>query len=299
MWQRIRETLQDWSLALARKIPSLGYAIIYLLVIIAFAIIYALMPHQFYHSTIQFEQPIRAAEEPLSAALTRDIKEDYRWFYSQKANPWGMGWRGPTNVTYDIEHLSVRIAPHPDALPNEISVELNAVVNQPVKGEAYDSVILPCWGELRIILTDPDTPNPYFDKQTPYDCVFEPTSAFVGADYLAHFFPEGFPSYPTQYNVGLSESTMRALEAYIEAMQGFPDSMSGNFWRMLYYSVTTMTTLGYGDICPITPAARFLSGFQSILGIVLVGLFINSIAFEANEAMMRRSKQQTSSAPNP
>jgi hypothetical protein len=50
---------------------------------------------------------------------------------------------------------------------------------------------------------------------------------------------------------------------------------------LLYFSFTTLTTTGYGDILPVTPIARVLSNFEGIVGILyptvsiarLVGLY--------------------------
>ncbi|WP_444892139.1 potassium channel family protein [Microbulbifer sp. TRSA001] len=46
----------------------------------------------------------------------------------------------------------------------------------------------------------------------------------------------------------------------------------------IYFSVVTITTLGYGDISPITDAGRILTGTQALLGIVSIGLFLNSVS---------------------
>lgn len=45
----------------------------------------------------------------------------------------------------------------------------------------------------------------------------------------------------------------------------------------IYLSVVTVTTLGYGDIVPKSPLAKLLTSFQAISGVVLVGLFLNSL----------------------
>ncbi|MBD1366991.1 two pore domain potassium channel family protein [Mucilaginibacter sp. ZT4R22] len=46
--------------------------------------------------------------------------------------------------------------------------------------------------------------------------------------------------------------------------------------RMIYFSAVTISTIGYGDIVPIDDNLRLLVGFEAILGIVFIGLFINS-----------------------
>ena len=50
--------------------------------------------------------------------------------------------------------------------------------------------------------------------------------------------------------------------------------------RMLYLSTVTITTVGYGDIVPLTDVARLAAGLEAIIGIVLIGLFLNAIAYE-------------------
>ena len=43
---------------------------------------------------------------------------------------------------------------------------------------------------------------------------------------------------------------------------------------LLYFSVVTMTTLGYGDIAPAVPAARMLCSFEAVIGQLFVAVFI-------------------------
>lgn len=68
------------------------------------------------------------------------------------------------------------------------------------------------------------------------------------------------------------------INAYINASNGFPHSVPNLGSRMLYLSAVTITTLGYGDIVPITPGNRFLVGLESVIGILLIGFFLNSVA---------------------
>lgn len=46
----------------------------------------------------------------------------------------------------------------------------------------------------------------------------------------------------------------------------------------LYFSVITFTTLGYGDIQPIGPWARFLAGAEALVGALLAALFVFVLA---------------------
>ncbi len=53
---------------------------------------------------------------------------------------------------------------------------------------------------------------------------------------------------------------------------------SDPFWRMMYFSVVTSTTLGYGDIVPVTDFARGLVSAQCILSVFIIGFFLNAVA---------------------
>jgi hypothetical protein len=61
-------------------------------------------------------------------------------------------------------------------------------------------------------------------------------------------------------------------------LRGIPRSNSAGIVRMLYLSASTITTAGFGDIVPLTTRARGLVTTESIVGVVLIGLFLNAIA---------------------
>jgi hypothetical protein len=70
------------------------------------------------------------------------------------------------------------------------------------------------------------------------------------------------------------------MRDFAVALRGFPSRIPGQFWRMLYFSATTITTLGFGDIVPLSTAARMVVSLESVLGIVLIGLFVNALSSE-------------------
>lgn len=49
----------------------------------------------------------------------------------------------------------------------------------------------------------------------------------------------------------------------------------------LYFSVVTFTTLGYGDIHPVSPIGMLLSGIEAILGVFMIGLLVALISRRA------------------
>ena len=80
---------------------------------------------------------------------------------------------------------------------------------------------------------------------------------------------------------GLNEPFIKKYEAILKASDGFPSEIKGGYDRFFYLSANTITGLGLGDILPITEWSRILVTIESLLGLVLVGLFINSIAIES------------------
>ncbi|WP_420422025.1 potassium channel family protein [Simkania sp.] len=56
--------------------------------------------------------------------------------------------------------------------------------------------------------------------------------------------------------------------------QGYLDVLTFRFENLLYYSFVTLTTLGYGDIIPLFPGAKFLSIIEAITGQLYIATVI-------------------------
>lgn len=73
--------------------------------------------------------------------------------------------------------------------------------------------------------------------------------------------------------------------AYLLAEAIFPGSMhelQHEHWRdnlqgMIYYSMVTLTTTGYGDITPVQPIVRFLAYMESITGVFYTTVLVASL----------------------
>lgn len=77
-----------------------------------------------------------------------------------------------------------------------------------------------------------------------------------------------------------TKDTYKKLLSTFNTLEGFPIEIEGNFSRFLYLSASTITTLGLGDIYPLTSFARILITLETIIGVLLIGLFLNAIAME-------------------
>lgn len=66
-----------------------------------------------------------------------------------------------------------------------------------------------------------------------------------------------------------------------------PDKF-GSIPRTMWWAIVTMTTVGYGDVYPITPVGKFLSGIVSVAAIGLIALPTGILAAAMSDVMQRR-----------
>jgi len=72
---------------------------------------------------------------------------------------------------------------------------------------------------------------------------------------------------------------------YLLIAQAIPEAFNGleqalwyeNFADMAYYSFVTLTTLGYGDISPKVPIARFVVYMEAIVGVFYMAILVASL----------------------
>lgn len=106
-------------------------------------------------------------------------------------------------------------------------------------------------------------------------------------------------SYVSKYNIfeslpiaSLPHEDRERVANYIDGYGGDPVAFSDKFARMFYFSVIVITTVGFGDIVPMTDRARALVAFEAMAGIMVAGLFINSIAALAARPPKRRVRRR-------
>jgi hypothetical protein len=67
------------------------------------------------------------------------------------------------------------------------------------------------------------------------------------------------------------------IDSLLRAKTGSADLPPGRHVRAFYLSAVTITTLGFGDVVPVTTRARALIASEALLGVVLAGLFVNAV----------------------
>ena len=63
------------------------------------------------------------------------------------------------------------------------------------------------------------------------------------------------------------------------------------FFASLYYSVVTITTLGFGDISPNSFLSMIFTLLESLLGITVIGLFLNGLSHERSSKEEREKEK--------
>ena len=64
------------------------------------------------------------------------------------------------------------------------------------------------------------------------------------------------------------------------------------FGDALWWSIVTVTTVGYGDIYPVTTAGRIIASIIMVIGIMILGLFISTLGNSLIESKLAKIKDQ-------
>lgn len=86
------------------------------------------------------------------------------------------------------------------------------------------------------------------------------------------------PSSAVPITMRMNSAQFRIYWDLNTALTGNALGNYGRLSRALYFSTVVITTLGFGDIVPISDDARFYIMMRSIMGIVVAGLFLSSLA---------------------
>lgn len=86
------------------------------------------------------------------------------------------------------------------------------------------------------------------------------------------YFPLSF------YFTNLIENSISFLDESPIVLKGVANgSFKYPLWNFLYFSAVTITTLGYGDILPNSTLVRVLVMFETIFGVVIIGMFASCL----------------------
>lgn len=64
-----------------------------------------------------------------------------------------------------------------------------------------------------------------------------------------------------------------------------------SFFDALYWATVTLTTVGYGDLCPVTDIGRFVSMLSSLFGVAIIALPSGVITASYLDELRKQSKE--------
>ena len=213
------------------------WALFYFGQLLFFAVVYMFLANQFYHSTAKYEPTVRSDEREIS----REIASSFEANYSDI---------GFDKIFVNAEPLTVFLSSAESRYGQKIQIRAHMPF-----GDSFALV-----GETFYTSSCSD----------PF-C--------LGFDFLEYeYFVEGFPERDLELDaivLGFSQDFGTKFDGWAAAQNGSTARLNGLFWRMFYLSSVTTTTLGYGDIVPLTTPARVLVSIQTILSIIAMGGFIS------------------------
>jgi hypothetical protein len=129
------------------------------------------------------------------------------------------------------------------------------------------------------------------------------TDTILGAINVYLLISFGFMFLHAAVLMARPDAYLFAGEPILEYFRSTPDSRG--FSTMLYFSFTTLTTLGYGDIVPAAAFARLVTSAESVIGQLFVAIIIGRLVgleVSARAHMSRSSIQDADTglrAPSP
>eukprot|EP00290_Baffinella_frigidus_P017043 CAMPEP_0180196618 /NCGR_PEP_ID=MMETSP0987-20121128/4205_1 /TAXON_ID=697907 /ORGANISM="non described non described, Strain CCMP2293" /LENGTH=701 /DNA_ID=CAMNT_0022151515 /DNA_START=132 /DNA_END=2234 /DNA_ORIENTATION=- len=113
-------------------------------------------------------------------------------------------------------------------------------------------------------------------------CYVDPTDSLdQGVSVQCHQEPEG-------------RVAVNWLSRYDPALHASPGRPESKYLASLYFTVATLSTVGYGDVTPTSDTERIYAVFLALLGAMVFALCIGSISSLANQGNHTESLLQTS-----
>lgn len=298
------------------RIPSLIYALTYLICIPLFALIYNSLPYQFYHATVQYENSLFDDKDSILKIINDAIVERFKISNKSSEKITKLGWKVSINQLYfesiQVEGNKLKIPfiiylQQKNLSENTYSIkrvrsEFLVTLAKAVSGKDGSEIYL-----LEIAVSDSDENSPieFLLSEMIGDPLYAQSE--YGSTTVSRFTSEGLVEVESgnfnecsnvkcrSISIGVSEEVYKKIKELLEIYNGKPPNSEGNFWRMFYLSSVTITTLGYGDIVPVTTTTRILISLETVLGVILIGLFLNALAYENSNYKNDESKSKIDS----
>ena len=93
------------------------------------------------------------------------------------------------------------------------------------------------------------------------------------------------------FYIFLTALIMFNAEPHVDPETGEPTFVS--FFDALYWATVTLTTVGYGDLCPVTDLGRFISMLSSLFGVAIIALPSGVITASYLDELRKKNAKRT------
>lgn len=268
----------NWRNCVSRLVKKpLAYLLVYVALIPAYAFVYSSLEGHFYQATWRLDQTFRNHEAAVVSELIELVTTLVR-----------------NHQSSDYKVTSEDFTTGPDGLqlgPHDVRFHVDWTVDVAGANGYVYSLAQSDW----IIVAPPtEVGVDYADSQKLFEMPFSATISRRFARQLPpnregqftkwdeHF--EGYVINTADGPARLTGSVKLTRDLFLDILRlrwvndGHTIAARGSFWRFIYFSAITQTTVGYGDIVPLTDLARGCVASQAVLGVIVIGFFLNAVA---------------------
>lgn len=275
----------------------LRFIALYIGLIFAFPLIYLSQTDGFYHSNITLEQSFGELHEHLQKLLLEDISGAFiddayvdqhhedAFLSDDQLTYLKLESLTPSEIAFDLYLTSVTNHAAQEKRRRQhrfqiVGRELQAILQMGKRGELRSfpwRMDYSYAGAVERTQIDGDAPFIGYLRPDKYSRDLKPNS-------LNCWLEEPIPWDPCEEGESrhvfllLSDDTLLTLYELLSIHDGASTRGWEGYLRYLYFSAVTATTLGFGDIAPISRAARAWVTIQVILSILVFGVFLNALS---------------------
>ena len=262
-------------------IQPLWFLLIYLAAIPMFGVLYVIAAPQGFRAIHAGDEASGASRaEPIEAMLEQALRRSLKQNSEEKFALGGQEL-DPASLADSLLVDSARIV---DGTTMSIRVRLSAIGVYDFEGERQFGwsfiVNVPEFPSSAILL--PNSATFYRFPVTDFSVYPSPLKEQFEKLFELIFGQEnyGFGMRAPALTLGYLEDLQ--LRRYFENVREGQGAINRSIWAAMCLSAKVMTTLGPGDTVPTTKVAVAIVASEAIVGIILVALFLNSVAYRAS-----------------
>jgi hypothetical protein len=276
----VQTKFRHWSWTLG-KAPTLLFLVGYLGIIFGFSLVffYVLSDSDFYHSTSQYEYEFfnKDADSILyniRSGLINNFLESHKEIYEIN------GWKININ---DLGITSLYLGNYPEEFSFKLSLPITHETNE--KTDIWSQITASMTARLdnKIRIDNLIYMFCSLEEHMLEENMYAPIKGIP--TYKDLFLTDFYAVDENVFLLPLSVDLYDSIVGFGQGYKGFPAKVSGQYWRMLYFSTGVATSSAFGDIVPVSTWARFTVTLESLFSIIFIGLFLNSLAYDISEVL--------------